>query len=413
MKFPAHCFSKLVLIFFLTTVPLLLVSQIRNLISDLEILKIIDRYRPLRGATIPADIKHRLGATHVGGKYFLSDEPYLIEGAKKLHELGFGVCKLWFYKQPSGYQYHSDWNLPVNVTLKQLAEHPYYQKAFDVPFSTFMLSTSADQINSMLKEDPEGLKKEEAEYYELTKYLLKRYKDREVNFILKNWEGDWILRGGVGQDAQWGRVAPPADLDLRLNRMKACFNARQTGVNRARKEVGGSKCKVYHAIEVNKVIDAMYGIPTVTTHILPYVAVDMVSWSAYDATDFDKTGLDLYKGIDFVRKQMKPAPNTGEKVVFIGEIGIPEMATKNLPEEFKLRWDTYTAVCLAQKIPYMVQWELYCNETARDVQPINQPAFTRNKADLNGFWLLKPDGTKGYAMQYFDWLLKNAGKKGK
>lgn len=382
---------------------------LRRLDDNIKILTAIDKCRPLKGAIIPNDIKNRLGATHVGGKYYFTNEPYLIEGAKKLNELGMGVCKLWFYKSPSGYQYNSNWNLPKNITLVQLAQHEYYKQAFNFPFSTIILSTSADRINNQLDYDSVGLANEENEFFELTRYLLETYRNRKVNFILENWEGDWILRGGVGPNAQWGRIAPPADLDKRLTRMKHVFTARQKGVNRARTLVSKTQCKVYHAIEVNKVIDAMYGVPSVTTHILPYVEVDMVSWSAYDATDFDKTGIDLYKGIDFIKKQMKPTAFVKDKIVFLGEIGIPEMATKNLPEEFMERWDTYMAVCFAQKIPFIVQWELYCNETAKDIK-INQPDSTKKNGDMNGFWFIKPDGTKSYVLTYFELLLKNAGK---
>jgi hypothetical protein len=378
--------------------------QYRPVENDISILKKIDKYRPLKGAAIPADIKNRIGATHVGGKYFFTNEPYLVEGAKKLNELGMGVCKLWFYKNPSGYQYNSKWDLPKDITLAKLAQHPYYKQAFDVPVKTIVLSTSAGYPN-----DSAGFIQEEKEYYELALYLLTNYRNRDVTFILENWEGDWIVRGGTGWDAQWGRVNPPADVDLRFQKLRQLFTARQQGVNRARATVSNSKCKVYHAIEVNKVIDAMYGVPTVTTQVLPFVETDMVSWSAYDATDFDKTGLDLYKGIDFIKQQMKPTAAMKNKVVFLGEIGIPEMATKNLPQEFRERWDTYMAVCLAQNIPYMIMWELYCNETAKDVK-IEQPNATKNNRDLNGFWLVRPDGTTSYVMKYFQELFDHSGK---
>jgi hypothetical protein len=193
-----------------------------------------------------------------------------------------------------------------------------------------------------------------------------------------------------------------------MMRLRYLFAARQRGVNRARHDAGNSACKVYHAIEVNKVIDAMYGVPTVTTQVLPFIEVDMVSWSAYDATDFDKTGIDLYRGISFIRQHMKPTDYVKECVVFLGEIGIPEMATKNLPREFVERWDTYLAVCLAQKIPWVVQWELYCNEPA-DGKLFTAPEKATGNNDMKGFWLLRPDGTQGYAMQYFQALLANAG----
>jgi hypothetical protein len=157
--------------------------------SDAAIWRKIERFSPLKGAVIPADFSRRLGATHVGGKYFFTNEPYLVEGTKKLKELGMGVCKLWMYKNPSGYQYNSDWNLPKNTSLTDLAKHPYYQAAFAFPLSTFVLSTSAG-VN-MIQADSAGLAKEEKEFYDLALYLLEKYQDRDVEFILSNWEGDW------------------------------------------------------------------------------------------------------------------------------------------------------------------------------------------------------------------------------
>jgi len=375
--------------------------------NDAAILSLIERNKPANGARIPVNIRDILGATHVGGKYYFTDKPYLVEGCARLNELGLGVCKLWFYKKQTGYAYNSDTSMKNAITLKQMAEHPQFKEVFAMSFSTFVLSTSANQVK-ILDADAAGLEKEEQEYYELSLYLLQQYQNRKVDFILENWEGDWIVRGGVGWDAQWGRVEPPADIDKRFKSMQLVFKARQEGVNRARKEVPQSACRVFHAIEVNKVIDAMYGVPSLTTHVLPFVEVDMVSWSAYDATDFDKTGLDLYKGIDFVKSKMKPTAYMKDKVVFLGEIGIPEMNTKNVPAEFRERWDTYLAVCLAQQVPYFIQWELYCNEPANG-KKINYPETAKSNQEMNGFWLIRQDGTKSYVMKYFDELLQNAG----
>lgn len=376
------------------------------------ILADIARHKPLNGYQIPANIKSRLGATHVGGRYELTKEPFLLEGCKKLNELGFGVCKLWFYPNSaaSGYRFNSAWNIPSNCSLAQLAQQPYYRKAFDLPFSTIILSTSSINNKDAYQVTEADLKREENQFYDLATYLLTTYKNRRVTFILENWEGDWIVRGSTNWDAQWGRVSPPADVKNRFLKMRAWFTARQHGIARARKDITHSLCKVYHAIEVNKVIDCMHRVPGLTNDVLPFVQTDLVSWSAYDATDFDKTGLDLYKGIDYIRRHMKPtAEMKGQKQVFLGEIGVPEIVTKETPQEFIDRWDTYLGVCLAQKVPYMVQWELYCNE-------VNNPKLTERDTvkavnDMRGFWLIRPDGTRSYAMQYFDQVLKHANSK--
>ena len=48
-------------------------------LSDNEILEIIESHRPSKGAVLPGDFKNRIGATHVGGKYYFTEEPYIIE----------------------------------------------------------------------------------------------------------------------------------------------------------------------------------------------------------------------------------------------------------------------------------------------------------------------------------------------
>lgn len=51
------------------------------------------------------------------------------------------------------------------------------------------------------------LQKRKKKYTSWTKYLLEKYNERELKFILHNWEGDWIMRGGTGDYARWSRKA--------------------------------------------------------------------------------------------------------------------------------------------------------------------------------------------------------------
>ncbi len=411
---------QLTFILLLSLSTLALASEKKNL-NDRQIAEVIDKNCPLKGARIPSDIKDRLGATHVAGKYYFTSEPYLIEGCRKLNEMGYGIVKLWFRKNPGGYPYNSEWNLPQNITLKELAQHPYYAACFDMPFSTIALSVDGAGVKST----DETAAKEEIEIYELTKYLLEKYRDREVTFILHNWEGDWMMRGGTGDYARWSRkagelfravdgdrytVLVPADSTERVNAMVKWFNARQNGVNRARAEVKNTKCKVYHAIEANKVMDSMDGIPGIANYVLPQVETDMVSWSCYDG--MDPAGIKLYRGIDYLRSQMKPTPYMkGKRIVFLGEIGIPEQRYEGLMEKEPVtdRWDTFVGVCLAQDIPYLIQWELYCNEPKNEeLRKLND---VRKTDEMRGFWLIRPDGSKSWVAEYFDLLLNNAGKR--
>ncbi len=390
---------------------------------------LIEQNRPLNGKELPVNFKQRIGATHVAGKYYLTTDPFIIEGSKKLYDLGFGVLKLWFRKTPEGiegsadhniscgYPYNSQWSVSSDISLKDLANHPYYHACFDLPFTTIILSIHGAGINIT----NESAALEEKEMYDLTHFLLQKYKDRDVTFILQNWEGDWMLRGGIYDHASWSitpgqsidvidgkriTVPIPDDVTQRVEKMIQWFTCRQNAVNNARNDVKESKCKVFHAIEVNKVLDCMNRIPGLVTHVLPNVETDMVSYSCYDALTSD--GIDLYKGIKYIKEHINPSQYmNGERIVYIGEIGVPEQRYETLNDKNQVvnTWDIYTAVCLALDIPYMIIWELYCNE------PKDNKFRTFNKLqkrdDLMGFWLIRPDGTKSFAGEYFEYLLQN------
>ena len=164
--------------------------------TDEEILELIDNHRPLKGGEVPNDLKYRLGATHVNGQYYFTDEPYIIEGAKQVEELGYGILKLWFYKAEGnahGYKYNSDWGLTKEMTLKNMALHPYYEEVFRMPFKVFALNIKFGYAGASLEDQTENLQLVETEFYELAKQLLSKYCDRDVTFILSNWEGDWMM----------------------------------------------------------------------------------------------------------------------------------------------------------------------------------------------------------------------------
>src|SRR5258705_13965885 len=79
--------------------------------EDARISQLIDAHRPSRFASLPNDLPDRIGATHVDGKYHLTDKPFLIEGAEKLLELGTRVGKFWFipHSLPGDYRFNSQW----------------------------------------------------------------------------------------------------------------------------------------------------------------------------------------------------------------------------------------------------------------------------------------------------------------
>ena len=90
--------------------------------------------------------------------------------------------------------------------------------------------------------------------------------------------------------------------------------------------------------------------------------------------------------------------------MFIGEIGEPENINNQTSSSIREFWDLMLGVYIAQNIPYIVQWELYCNEN-KDDSPRTQD---RNKSaeELRGFWLIRPDGSKSWTQNYFEEILK-------
>ena len=364
-----------------------------------EIERKVRKARPLQGGQIPSDLKARLGATHYDGKYYRSQRPYLLEGCEALLGLGMRVAKLWSGNQLSGYGYNSDWKLSPTVRLVDVAKHPYFVQAFSLPFSTFVLEIGPVTGNGKGFADPShDFAEDEQQLYELAAYLFRTYREQAVTYILQHWEGDWMLRG---QDKEaWERGKVP-DAEKRCKGFVRWLTARQRGVARARAEARATQCRVYHAAEVNRVWDSTRGIPTLTTHVLPYVAVDLISWSSYDGM---ANPVRAWQGLELIRHYARPSPVFGKPVVYIGEVGKPEQGQSE--EQIVSWWDQAMGVFLAQQIPWILHWELYCNEVAKKDGPKRN---VYRAEDLRGFWLVRPDGSLSYSGKYLKALLDHAG----
>lgn len=375
-----------------------------------EVLKIVEKTRPSKGGKIPADLPTRLGAAHVSGKYHFTDKPFLLEGCDDLLGLGFRSVKLWFTKVQEAYPFNSEWNLPKDHTLLELARHPYFEAAFQKPFDVFALEVQPvgkNPVKGFAMNPNSDFSEDEKEIYDLTRYLLEKFKNREVTFILQNWEGDWMLRGGAKD--QWAKGEYP-DLEKRADTFIRWLQARQRGVEKARSENPSSKCKVLHAVEVNQVLPTWKGIPTLTSHVLPHAKTDLVSWSCYDGMRNDKrsaeqTALGLYQGIETIKHFARKAHAGNDVPVYIGEIGIPENKGFTT-EQINAIWDGAFGTLFALDTPYILQWEIYDNEI-RDGIPHHDPPYTAD--ELNGYWIRKPDGSLSATGVYLTELLKNAG----
>jgi hypothetical protein len=348
------------------------------------------------------ELRDVLGVTHVAGRYYLTDKDFLNEGADQILTLGSRVIKVWFYgkrrEHPMGvYPYHSQW--PRVDSLVQGAQTSYFKDLFSKAFTTYILVVTGlgrddgywrNGISDEQKQD------EQRQFYELTKHLLTRYRGTGKTFVLQHWEGDWMVRGSFKADAE------PTPLALRS--MIEWLNARQAGVNQAREEVGQQGVHVYHATEVNRVVQSMReGFPGVTNKVLPQTHVDLVSYSAWDsATEHYRDPNVLRDALDFIAAHAADSPDFGNRNVYLGEFGMPENSYSLEQIQTAIRNAVRSA--LDWGCPYIVYWQLYCNE----LKDPNIKLPVKSNDAVRGFWLIRPDGTKSWVWDYFHGLLTGA-----
>jgi hypothetical protein len=337
----------------------------------------------VRAAAPAWDDRDRIGCTHVAGLYHHTTEPFLLEGARRLLDFGTRAGKFWFTPASiaRSYPWHHEW--PATRTLVDLARTDAFTRLFALPFRTIALEAQIpfDDGRWRAADMERHLAAHEEAFFALGDHLLRAHGQRDVTFILQNWEGDWLLRGEAG--APWN--PPPADAPALCERMARWMAARQAGVNRARAAFPGARARLVNAIELNRVWDAERGIPTVMDRVLPQVEVDLVSYSAYDSLESPDR---LRAALREIRRHARTARGPlGAGAVMLGEIGIPE---HDQPERIAERWDGFLGVARDLDLPWTFVWQLYCNEPAKDSAA--KPPVKGNR-DVRGFMLVRPDGS--------------------
>jgi hypothetical protein len=370
------------------------------------------------------DVRDIVGVTHVAGLYHLTDKDFLNEGADQILALGSRVIKVWFWagqkgRVPDSYPYNSQW--PKVTSLVEGAQTPYFQDLFNKPFTTYILVTASlgrDEAYWRKGITEEQKKDEQRQFYELAKYLLTQYRGTGKTFVLQHWEGDWLVRGNYKGEEEPASAA--------LANMVEWLNARQAGVNQARQEVRQGPptqsvalgtpqqgVRVYHATEVNRVVQSMRGgFANMVNKVLPYTRLDLISYSAWDsATSHYSDPKVLRDALDFIAANAPDSADFGNRNVYLGEFGMPE----NVYSLDKVQTAIPNAVrtALDWGCPYVVYWQLYCNElkdpnaegpqTRKDGVWGPVPPVRSNDA-VRGFWLIRPDGTKAWTWDYFHGL---------
>lgn len=335
---------------------------------------------PARAAEIP-DI---LGVAHAGGKYSFTDDDYLNEGADRLLEMGTRVIKVWFQRDGErAYRFNSRWGEPAE-DLAELARKPYYRELFAKPFTTFILVVESAAPASFLDGmSPEEIEAERGQIYGLARHLLEEYAGTGKTFILQNWEGDHLLRQ---------RLAPGDEPDpVRIQGMRDWWNARQDGVDEARREAGLRDVTVAHAAEVNLLADSMEGKVTATNAVVPFTRADLYSYSSWDLR-FDRQR--LTQALDYLQRMAPDSDLYGENNLYLGEFGA---VMDQVGEGVSLRNTIHglAEAALGWGVRYAVFWQVFCNEPARTYE--GRP---RN-GDMRGFWLIRPDGSRAPSWRTF------------
>lgn len=361
-------------------------------------------------------IAERLGITCWGCRYMPdleAEENSLLRGAEYILETGSKVIKLACGDLRAQYPL-DDWS---GVTFERSADvfrHEVFRTLFAMDFKTFFISVpERSAINYR-----DGVSKEEAayveeEFYQMTKHLLETYEGSGKTFILQNWETDNALSYSMnGTEDDYLLLYSYADY----------FNARQDGINRARDEFVMSEKKnvyVFGALEVNKLSDS-YKRPKAVDYVVPNTYCDLYTYSSYEYKDrgvvrsaqdvCDQLSAALrYYASQIPAEEGYPQPvYFGNRRLAVTEFGYPDYADGYKGEWQKMVAEGHLLAAEELGLQYLVYWQLCDNEViGGNASGINglSPAELREYAfvpgELNGFWLIRPDGVKTYTYNYF------------
>ena len=330
-------------------------------------------------------VPDRLGVTHAAGRYSLGGDDFILEGADEILKIGSRVFKGWLDDDPRNV-YRFGRPLPKVGSLVELVSTPSYQALFARPFTAYIFEVyqwGAPRHYWLDQARPEWFVEEERQIEELATHLLTRYAGTGKTFVFQNWEGDWAVRGHSNPDDIPDQRA--------FDGMLRWMDARQRGVERARRRVGADDVLVLNALEVNLVEHALDGKQCVTNSVFPRSSCDLYSYSAWD------TALNPERFAAALAHMHEMAPRSelisGTNVI-VGEFGCAEINAGS---------DAAAAVVKSQATaaldfgcPWVVYWQLFddsCTETP------NGPT------NCSGFWLLKPDGRPGAAYPVLQGLL--------
>lgn len=331
-----------------------------------------------RATCRPRPVPVGLGVAHVAGGYSVakSGESFLSAGAHRTLELGQSTLKL-FVTPKFREQYPQAWPDGVD-SLEGLVRTPAFVEVFDLPFETFVLTTVSF---SMGVDDPwrSGdatlrLAGERRELEGMLRFLSTRYAGTGKSFVVQNWEGDWALAGGFDR-------AKTID-EGSVQRMQTWLNQRQAVIEEVRQNAPPG-VHFAGAVEANLVLDSAKT-TRVTSAVLPEVCTDLVSYSAWEATDVGalpeaQQASTLEARLTTALKLLADAAPVGAQT-YLGEFGLPERELETIAP---LVTRTLEASARSGAVG-AVYWQVFDNECSGGA--------------CRGLWLVRPDGTPGDAV---------------
>ena len=338
-----------------------------------------------------------LGAAHTNGLYTVpaASGTQFADGVAKIKELGLPVLKVYCTPDYAlNYPLETAFS-STPTTCKELLQTTEFSTALAdshwqrVIFTTFTFANNPGGVTNWWRLGPTNaqLEAEYDEIYEMTEHLLTTYNDSGKDLILQNWEGDWSYLDAFS----------PTTRNLRryTEFYSAFLGARQRAVSDAMRDTAHINVSVRHAIEVNRVLDAVAQphLPRMLTSIAERVTPDIVSYSAYDSTIADygwaanhatwTANCETYfpKALRAIKRAWPGVP------MQIGEFGYPENEaefdhTPSRPVDEMIQ-TTYD-IALDEGVETFIYWEVFDNET--------HGTYT-----YRGYWLFDNLGTKTVA----------------
>ncbi len=360
-------------------------------------------------------LSRRLGITCWGSLYMPDlekGENSLLRGANHIRQMGSRVIKVACGNLSSQYPL-DDWSGVHFERSVDIFRNDIFVRLFEMDFDTLFICVSERKgiryVDGVSQEEYAYV---ENEFYLMTKYLLETYTGSGKTFILQNWETD----NAVGYS-----LTNTEDDIFSLRSYADYINARQDGINRARNEFVMSKAKnvyVFGAIEINK-LDDSYTRYKAVEHVVPYTYCDLYSYSSYEYKDkgivssAEDVAARVAKALRYYESKL-PSPDCYPQPVYFGdsrlaitEFGYPDRADGYSGEWQKMVVEGHLMAMSELSLQYVVYWQLCCNEPfgehvneIKNMKPSLLREYELHPGDINGFYLIRPDGEATYTYYY-------------